>query len=218
MLVSTLFDRINYALRGLDDETPQEGSEEANYWLSIINRKKDEWAFDPNENWSSLFAVRTLADPVVAGTQTYDLARDFMRPSDDVFVEVGPKTITHKLVEPQLRDTGDVFITGKILNFTDTIEATDERVGGDILMPGFYSPIDLTAFDDDVLIDDPNWLVMATAADIAFSDVTYEDKYADLVGMANDLYSKMKSANRKGTITSPRQVKTSVQRIGSVER
>ena len=214
MLVSTLFDRINYALRGLDDDTPAEGSEEATYWLSVINRKKDEWAYDPNENWSSLFAVRTLADPVVAGTQTYDLDRDFMRPSDDVFVEVGPKTITHKLVEPQLRDTGDVFITGKILNFTDTIEATDERVGGDILMPGFYSPIDLTAFDDDVLIDDPNWLAVAVAAELAFSDVTYEDKYSDLVGMANDLYLKMKSANRKGTITSPRAIRTSVNRIG----
>jgi len=218
MLVSTLFDRINYALRGIDDDTPAEGSEEATYWLSVINRKKDEWAYDPNENWSSLFAVRTLADPIAAATQSYNLDSDFMRPSDDVFVEVGPKKIKHRLVEPQLRDSGDVFITGKILNFTDTIEATDERVGGDILMPGFYSPIDLTAFDDDVLIDDPNWLVMAVAADIAFSDVTYEDKYADLVGMANDLYSKMKSANRKGTITSPRQVKTSVQRIGSVER
>ena len=215
MLVSTLFDRINYALRGLDDDTPAEGSEEATYWLSIINRKKDEWAYDPNENWSSLFAVRTLADPVVAGTQTYDLDRDFMRPSDDVFVEVGPKTITHKLVEPQLRDTGDVFITGKILNFTDTIEATDERVGGDILMPGFYSPIDLTAFDDDVLIDDPNWLAVAVAAELAFSDVTYEDKYSDLVGTANDLYTKMKSANRKGTITSPRAIRTSVNRIGN---
>ena len=215
MLVSTLFDRINYALRGLDDDTPAEGSEEATYWLSVINRKKDEWAYDPNENWSSLFAVRTLADPVVAGTQTYDLDRDFMRPSDDVFVEVGPKTITHKLVEPQLRDTGDVFITGKILNFTDTIEATDERVGGDILMPGFYSPIDLTAFDDDVLIDDPNWLAVAVAAELAFSDVTYEDKYSDLVGMANDLYTKMKSANRKGTITSPRAIRTSVNRIGN---
>ena len=215
MLVSTLFDRINYALRGLDDDTPAEGSEEATYWLSIINRKKDEWAYDPNENWSSLFAVRTLADPVVAGTQTYDLDRDFMRPSDDVFVEVGPKTITHTLVEPQLRDTRDVFITGKILNFTDTIEATDERVGGDILMPGFYSPIDLTAFDDDVLIDDPNWLAVAVAAELAFSDVTYEDKYSDLVGMANDLYTKMKSANRKGTITSPRAIRTSVNRIGN---
>ena len=88
MLVSTLFDRINYALRGIDDDTPAEGSEEATYWLSVINRKKkkkDEWAYDPNENGSSLFAKRTLADPVVAGTQSYNLDSDFIRPSDDVF-------------------------------------------------------------------------------------------------------------------------------------
>ena len=58
MLVSTLFDRINYALRGIDGP-PTEGSEEATYWLSVINRKKDEWTYDPNENWSSLFIKNT---------------------------------------------------------------------------------------------------------------------------------------------------------------
>lgn len=215
MLVSTLFDRINYALRGIDDDTPAEGSEEATYWLSVINRKKDEWAYDPNENWSSLFAKRTLADPIAAATQSYNLDSDFIRPSDDVFVEVGSKTITHKLVEPQLRDTGDVYITGKTLNFNETIEATDERVGGDIVVPGFYLPTDLDAFTDPVPVDDPNWLAVAVAAELAFSDVTYEDKYSDLVGMANDLYLKMKSANRKGTITSPRAIRTSVNRIGN---
>jgi len=114
----------------------------------------------PNENWSSLFAKRTLAAPIAAATQSYNLDADFIRPSDDVFVEVGSKTITHKLVEPQLRDTGDVYITGKTLNFNETIEATDERVGGDIVVTGFYLPADLDAFTDTVPVDDPNWLAL----------------------------------------------------------
>ncbi len=217
MLVSTLFDRINSALRGLDDETPQEGSEEATYWLGIINRKKDEWATDPFENWSSLFEVRDLTDPIEAGTQTYALDSDFVRPADTVYVTVGTQKTYFNLVEPQLRDSvpSSVYITGKVLNFTDEIEADSLLITGDITVPAFFQPADLTAFTDTVPVDDPNWLALAVASELAFSDVTYEDKAPDLLGMANDLYLKMKAGNRKGTITSPRKAQTKVNPIGS---
>jgi hypothetical protein len=217
MLVSVLFERINYALRGQDDEAPQEGSEEAIYWLNVINRKKDEWATDPFENWSSLFGVRDLTDPIEAGTQTYALDSDFVRPADTVYVTVGTQKTYFNLVEPQLRDSvpSSVYITGKVLNFTDEIEADSSLITGDITVPAFFQPADLTAFTDTVPVDDPNWLALAVASELAFSDVTYEDKAPDLLGMANDLYLKMKAGNRKGTITSPRKAQTKVNPIGS---
>lgn len=217
MLVSTLFDRINSALRGIDDEVPTEGGVEATYWLGIINRKKDEWAFDPFENWSSLFEERVLTDPIVSGTQEYDLDADFLKPSDEIEVLVGDQVHKFSVIEPQLRDSvsGAVYIVGKKLHFVDDIDHLD---GGTITVPGFYLPADLDAFTDVVPVDDPNWLALAVAAEIAFADVTYEDKMSDLTGMANNLYTRMKAANKKGTITTPRALTTKVKRIGSQER
>lgn len=217
MLVSTLYDRINSALRGQDDETPSEGSAEATYWLGIINRKKDEWAYDPFENWSSLFEERVLNDPIALATQDYDLDADFLRPSDTIKVLVGDQVHTFDLVEPQLRDTtsGSAYISGKKLHFNDDISA--DLIGGTIIVPGFYLPADLLNFSDTVPVDDPNWLALAVAAELAFSDVTYEDKMADLIGMSNNLYTRMKAANRKGTVTSPRKLTVRVKRIGVVE-
>lgn len=217
MLVSTLFDRINSALRGIDDDSPSEGSAEATYWLGIINRKKDEWAYDPFENWSSLFEERVLGDPIALATQDYDLDADFLRPSDTIKVLVGDQVHDFDLVEPQLRDTTSksVYISGKKLHFNDDISA--DLIGGTIVVPGFYLPADLLNFTDTVPVDDPNWLALAVAAELAFADVTYEDKMADLNGMANNLYTRMKAANRKGTVTSPRNLTVKVKRIGVVE-
>lgn len=220
MLVSTLFDRINSALRGLDDTTPTEGSEEANYWLGIINRKKDEWATDPFENWSSLFQINNVTGTITAGDQTYALPTGLLRPSDVVKVTNGSQEFKLDIVEPQLRDqyTDAVYLTGSDLVFVDEINSDSQLVGGTISVPGFYLPDDLVLFSDTVPVDDPNWLALAVAAELAFSDVTYEDKYSDLQGMANNLYNRMKSANRKGTIVSPRAAQTKVRRIGELER
>ena len=219
MLVSTLIERISYALRGIDDEVPASGSEEAPYWLSIINRKKDEWATDPFEAWNSIFEVRNLLAPVAVGTQSYDLATDFIRPSDDVYVTVAGQRVDFNLVEPQLRDSvsNAVYIAGKKLYFVDTILADTQIVGGAITVPGFFLPDDMTSFTDVVPVDDPNWLAMATAAEIAFNDVSYEDKSPDLFAKANSLYVAMKTANKKGTITAPRKVPTMVKRIGRAD-
>jgi hypothetical protein len=220
MLVSTLFDRINSALRGLDDEAPTEGSSEATYWLDIINRKKDEWATDPFENWSSLFQINNVTGTISAGDQTYTLPSGLLRPSDVVKVTNGGQEFTFQVIEPQLRDeyTDAVYLAGSDLVFVDEIAADSQLVGGTISVPGFYMPDDLTAFTDTVPVDDPNWLALAVAGEIAFSDVTYEDKYSDLMGMANNLYTRMKANNRKGTIVSPRAAQTKVRRIGQVER
>ena len=223
MLVSALFSRINYALRGIDDTTPSEGSEDATYWLDLINRKKDEFATDPLENWSSLFELRDLSAPVAALNQVYDLPTDFLRPSDDVYVTTtDDQRIDFNLLKPQLRDfvPNPVFISGlnpQTLTFVDDITASSQLVGGTITVGGYYLPADMTAFTDTVPVNDPNWLAMAVAAEIAFNDVSYEDKAPDLNAKANALYMAMKAANRRGTITHPRTIPTSVRRIRGSE-
>lgn len=223
MLVSTLFDRINSALRGLDDDTPTEGGSEATYWLDIINRKKDEWATDPFESWSSLFQINNITgigSTITAGDQTYTLPTGLIRPSDEIKVTNGTQEFYFQVIEPQLRNeyTDAVYLAGSNLVFVDEIATGSQLIGGTISVPGFYMPADMTAFSGTVPVDDPNWLALAVAGEIAFSDVTYEDKHSDLMGMANNLYTRMKANNRKGTIVSPRSAQTKVQRIGQVER
>lgn len=219
MTVTTLIQRINYALRGIDDEAPAEGSEEADYWLSVANQKKDEWAKDPNEAWRSLFEVREASDSTIAsGTQEYELDDDFLRPSDSVYVTVGNDTHEFNLVIPELRDETplSVYLIGhnpQKLVFNDEISATDAIVGGTLFVPGYFLPADMTAYTDNVPVDDPNWLALATAAEIAFSDVSYEDKSADINAKANALYTQMKTTNKRGTATNLRKVPTQVSRI-----
>lgn len=219
MTVSTLIQRINYALRGTDDDAPTEGTEEADYWLSVVNQKKDEWARDPNESWRSLFEVRDAADPTVtAGVQIYDLDDDFIRPADSVYVMVGSDRHDFNLVSPELRDETPLAVyivqtNPQTLVFNDSISATDSIVGGTIYVPGYFLPADMTEFTDDVPVDDPNWLSMACASEIAFNDVSYEDKAADINAKANALYTQMKTTNKRGTPTNLRKVPTNVTRI-----
>ncbi len=221
MLVSTLISRVSYALRGTDDESPTEGSDDANYWLETANRKKDEWATDANESWSSLFAVTDLATVVADGVQTYNLSSSFLRPADDVYVTTTDNDrILFNLVEPQLRYTvaNAVYISGsnpQKLTFVDEISTDSQAnlIGGTITVAGYFMPPDMTLYSGTVPVDDPNWLVMAVASEIAFNDVSYEDKYVDLNAKANALYEAMKATNNRGTSTNPRKLPTIVDRI-----
>lgn len=226
MLVSTFIERINYALRGTDDEAPAESSADADYWISLANRKKDEWALDASESWSSLYAKTNLVTLVTSGVQTYNLASTFIRPADRVYVTTtDDSVIDFNLVEPQLADTvsNAVYISGtnpQKLTFVDTIDADHQAnlLGGTITVPGYFLPADMDGdFTDTVPVDDPNWLVMAVASEVAFNDVSYEDKAADLNAKANSLYMAMKANNRKNTPTHPRKVRTDVKRIRGME-
>lgn len=217
MLVSTLIAKINYELRGLDDVAPSEGSDEANYWLSVANDKKHEWAIDPTENWKSLWLERALAAPIAHGDNTYVVDTDLIRPSDQIFITVGSRKSWFELTDPEKRQSNSrgVYISGtpKVLNFNQIITANSTYAGGVITIPGYYEPADMTSFDDTVPVDDPIWLVRAVAAEIAFNDTSYEDKAPDILAKANDSYMKMRAANHKGTATAPRTIPTITRKI-----
>lgn len=221
MLVSSLISKISYALRGLDDVSPSEGSEEANYWLAVANQKKDEWATDPKHDWDSLFEERALVALVANGDNTYNLPTDFIRATDSVFVTNGTRVSEFTITTPSMRDrdSSSVYISGKnpeVLNFNGQIATTSQYNGGTITVPGFYLPADMTAFSDTVPVDNPYWLVFAVASEIAFNDTSYEDKAPDILAKANEYYMAMTAANRKGTVTLPRKIQTKVKVIRSL--
>lgn len=218
MTVDEAILKINYALRGIDDDAPSVGDDEYTYWLSVLNSKKDEYAQDIKQRWADLFEIQPLADVVASGTQQYDIPTAFLAPSDELYVsQLDGNKSYFDIIKPQQRQRyglRQAYIAGlnpKTLNFTQDFVATDLTIGGTIYLPGFYRPADLTDGSDVLPFSDPNWGVMAAAAEIAFNDVVYETKAADLTEKANDLYRKMAQANRALTYGNGRQAAYNTQ-------
>lgn len=218
MNVEEAFSHINSAYRGSDDDAPVEGTPDFTLWFNTINRKIAEWATDGRNNWQSLFEIRDIGT-VSAGTQSYDLDDDFLTPSDFITVTDSDGRRTKFWVsKPQERDRylDGVYIYGRnpqVLEFVDDIVTGANIVGGTINVPGYYKPQELTDLEDTIPVDDPYWLVMAVASELAFNDLTYESKAADLNAKANNLYAQMASNNRRGTSGFPRTMQTNVNRI-----
>jgi hypothetical protein len=278
MNVETALTKMSYALRGIDDEAPTFGDDEATYWLSTLNDKKDELFKNPNLSWSAAFkpvapiepgTVATAATTTLTGTgtyftdyragdkitvsgeteriidaiasdtsltvtvafsntasgktlahksivatgvQSYNLHRSFNNPSDQVVILKTDGNYTYvNYIQPGARNqaTRAAYISGenpKVLTVNTTIASTEDIVGGELQVPGYYVPNDMTAAADLLPFPDPNWGVMAASSEVAFNDVIYEDKAADLNRKANSLYQAMAATNRKGQYARPRTI------------
>ncbi len=285
MNVTTALTKISYALRGIDDDAPTFGDDEAVYWLSVLNDKKDELFTDTKKKWTTSFkltapsepgtvatvgttaltgtstnftdyavgdeitvsgeTVRTIAtipsdtsltvtvafsntassktfthtSVIATGVQEYSLHRSLILPSDRVLITTTDDSDRYvDFLHPQERNTTyqRVFIYDdlpKLLGFSAEITSTQDIVGGTLSVPGYYLPADLTATTDVLPFPDPNWGIMASAAEIAFNDIIYEDKADGLNAKANALYAAMAQANRAGTWNNPRKIPTNVDRI-----
>lgn len=199
MTAEKLIERIWRAYRGKDaTKTPTWGGDKSDMVLDIANQKKDEWAKDPYHMWDSLFSVEDV-DTIDTATLTYNLADNFLAPSDYFLIEKTNGDICEIAVtKPQQRldNTSSVYISGsnpKKVTFAGTIDSAYD--GGTLKAPGYYLPADMANTTDVVPVDDPNWLVYAVAAELARNDPAKEDQFANLIGIANDLYAKMISAN-----------------------
>lgn len=82
MTLSEAITRISYALQGTDADAPTFGDDQATYWLSILNRKKDELYTDLGKQWSFIYkneapsepgTVATTGTTTLTGTGTYFL-------------------------------------------------------------------------------------------------------------------------------------------------
>lgn len=136
---------------------------------------------------------------IASGVQEYSIHRSFMVPSDKVLVSTSTQDVPFVTGTVQDRDSADVYFYGrspKTLAFYQDIAATSQIVGGTLKVAGYYVPDDMVLSTDLVTVDDPNWLVYATAAELARNDPARDDQYASLNGMANERYRMMIAANR----------------------
>lgn len=165
----------------------------------------------------------THTSVIATGVQSYSLHRSILGLSDDLSVTDTSSNITYiQPVQPAERDSQiqRFYVSGanpQVLTFSETIASTDSIVGGSISVPGYYMPDDVSLEADVLPIPDPYWGVLATAAEIAFSDVTYEDKAEGLNTKANNLFRLMSRKNKRGTFGNPRVTPTKAYRIRDTE-
>lgn len=223
MIVSEAMDEINDSLRGLDDVTPTEGSDEWNYWLRIMVRKISE-LYRANLDLSDIYEVRDVGQIIASAAPEFDLDDEFISASDSVYcVDSDGKRTDFTLIQPKEKDPlkRNVFIAGKNpkrLYFTNAIVTGEQIIGATLYVPGYYLPEALSDASDDIPVSDPYWLTTATAAEIAFNDLVYEDKALDLNAKANALYTQIVSLNRGNTYGNTRKVPTRVTRISDTRR
>jgi hypothetical protein len=162
------------------------------------------------------FTHTSIIDDTV---DTYSVHRNLLGASDKIYVlDTSSNKVYLDLIHPQERDysTQQVHLSGvnpQILTFTEDIVAGESIDGGSLVIPGYYLPADLTTGTDLLPVPDPNWLATATAAEIAFGDIIYEDKAEILNQRANALWKAMVASNRRATYGSSRKTPYSVKRI-----
>jgi hypothetical protein len=135
---------------------------------------------------------------IKAGLQEYTLHRSFIKPSDEVVVSTATQEIGFATKKPEDRANGDVYFSGKDpkkVTFYSEIVATSQAVGGELVVAGYYMPDSLVNETDNVSVDDPNWLATIVAAELCRNDASKDDQFANLIGVANDLYLNMVDSN-----------------------
>lgn len=225
MTASEFLTSVNDVLRGTDEDAPEIGSDDANLWLRTLNRKKNELYNDSKVLWDATWTIDSVGTVTASATPTYNLESTLIAPSDQAYiVDTNSQKVYLKIVRPKERPTTGraVYIAGmnpKVLYFTNEIEATEDIVGGTLYLPGYYMPADIDIADGDEIVPlpDPYWGVLSVAAEIAFGDITYEDKAEGLNAKANALYSQMLRNNRRGTYDNPKKTPNNVYRIKSPE-
>jgi len=224
MTVSEFLVDTNYVLRGIDDDAPSFGTEEALQWVAALNRVKRRLFRNSKVLFDETWEVKSLGAITATATPTFNCDATLIAPSDEVYaVDSNSQTIWYDMTSARRRPKQgrQFYLAGmnpKVLYCSNAIAADEDIVTGELFLPGYYMPADVTASDDTVPLPDPDWGVMAVAAEIAFNDITYEDKSADLNTKANELYMQMIRTNRRNTYNSPKAIPTNVNRIRGTER
>jgi hypothetical protein len=149
----------------------------------------------------------------------YSLNRNFFQSSDYAkIVKTDTSYLEYAIGKPQQRNLLDqsLYIHGsnpKKISFATTIDTGLDL--GTLYVPGYYVPSLITASTDLVPVDDPRWLVYIVASELARNDPAKDGEFPTLLGMANDLYTKMSNANNDVGFLQPNNIVNNMPNIGS---
>jgi hypothetical protein len=194
-----------YKMATGDDESISRSEPSYAKYVSILNDLQRDWYEEPlilpSERWASLEREETI---IVSSDTQYDLDGELaIHP-----LNYSPLSITltsGEMIIPKLVSTTEFIRSndrniytassdGKIINFKkDFIKSA---IGGRITYPYYINLEEVSNNDDDIVVDNPNWLVYMLAAEIARSDIVQAGQYGNLIALAQNSMTSMKNRQR----------------------
>lgn len=178
--------------------------------VGLLNFYQRRWAREPNVNWNSLYTEAFSIGSVTA-TDTFDLDISAIRnisnregdtvkiawTNDSSYTEydlVPADSLKSHYFQTKTNSSGHYASRiGNTLVFNHTFVSTDSEFGGEIFVPvyAFPDPITATNLDEDVQVDDPDWLILRAAAEYVRTDLTRQGQYPNLLAEANEAMQRM---------------------------
>lgn len=194
-----------YKMATGDDESISRSEPSYSKYVSILNDLQRDWYEEPlilpNERWASLEREETI---VISSDTQYDLdgglaihplnysPLSITLPSGGIII---PKLVsTTEFIRSNDKNVYTASSFGKTINLKK--EFIDSAIGGRITYPYYVNLEEISNDDDNIIVDNPNWLVYMLAAEIARSDIVQAGQYGNLVSLAQNSMTSMKNRQR----------------------
>ena len=194
-----------YKMATGDDESISRSEPSYGKYVSILNDLQRDWYEEslilPNERWASLEREETI---VISSDTQYDLDGELAihplnysplsitLPSGGIII---PKLVsTTEFIRSNDKNVYTASSFGKTINFKKYF--VKSAIGGRITYPYYVKLEEISNDDDNIIVDNPNWLVYMLAAEIARSDIVQAGQYGNLVALAQNAMTSMKNRQR----------------------
>ncbi len=184
--------------------------------VALLDYYQRRWAREPEVDWNSLYnPAFSLGN--VSATDSFDLDTSTIRKLSDRLGDTvrivwsdGIGYTDYDIVNhDKLKDYSfgvnkesplGFYCTqiGGQLVFNHTFTSDDSQFGGEIFVPCYVYPDPITDDNvevDEVQVDDPDWLVVISAAEFVRNDITRRQRYPELLADANEIMQRMKDDN-----------------------
>ena len=188
----TLNEAINYAFMEATGKVRDltEGDLKYNKLRKIANLMCNQWENELGVEWQSRREIIKIGD-VDLNETIYRLPKDALKlarkNSAKIIIENNGEKWFFGVEEPRF--------TGWQLDFDGLF--TEEMVGGEIKIPVIKRLPELISGDQQVEIDNPNWLIFMMAAEFARNDLMKSGQYGNLIAYAQSLMEAMKMNNEE---------------------
>lgn len=195
---------------------PAVGSTKYNRIIGLMDFYQRRWAREPGVDWNSLYDPAVSLGTVTA-TDRFDIdtstvRRLSAREGDTVRIvwtnDIG--YTDYSLIDANKLKDYSFGVTkqsalgnyaaqiGNQLVFNHTFTSSDSVFGGEIFVPAYIYPEEITddnPDDNEVQVNDPDWLVLRVAAEYVRNDITRRQRYPELLAEANEAMQRMKDEN-----------------------
>lgn len=163
--------------------------------FDIGNQIINEWENEPNVDWASLYEPQLEIGTTQEKVRSYEMPSEVRKLSNAFGDPVILKDLNgrHHHYDIVAADQLARFEGGKYCAIAgdNLILASDPKPNYSILVPAYMYAEKLINSSSQVPVDNPQWLVVRSAAEFARNDIMLQAQYGNLIAEANQLMEKM---------------------------